>query len=158
MLRAVPGTGSEWVTAVGQISGVFLALAEVEAEGHTLPEPLRARRALRAWARLKTPVMATVRVADPDDASAPVAVLVPAADVDTIGAAARTLGRVLCHHRVHSTGGEAAGVLLHEAGVHAITPEQLVAQLARVHGVLDVEHPAGNRGTDLARDIWRAGS
>ncbi len=121
-----------------------------------MPDPLHAGRALRAWARLKSPLLAAVRAADPTPV--PVAVLVPAADADTLGATARLLGRVLCEYRVHSTGGEIALTLIHAARAQATTLEGLVAQLARVHGVVDVDPCDGDAHADLVRAIWRAGA
>jgi hypothetical protein len=156
VLRAVPGTVSEWVHAADQISWLLLALAIAEDKGRPMPDPLHAGRALRAWSRLKTPLLAAVRAADP--APVPVAVLVPAADVDALGATARLLGRVLCEYRVHSTGGEIALTLIHAARAQDTTLEGLVAQLARVHGVVDVDPCDGDAHDDLVRAIWRAGA
>lgn len=156
VLRAVPGTASEWVRAADQISWLLLALAIAEKPGRAMPDPLHAGRALRAWARLKAPLLAAVRAADP--APVPVAVLVPAADADTLGASARLLGRVLCEYRVHSTGGEIAGTLLDAARTQGTTLEGLVAQPARVHGVLDVDPCYGDAHADLVRAIWQAGA
>lgn len=156
VLRAVPGTSSEWVHAAEQISWLLLALAAAENEGHAMPDPLHARRALRAWARLKATLLAAVRAADP--APVPVAVLVPAAEADTLGATARLLGRVLCEYRVHNTVGEIARTLLHAARAQDTTLEGLVAQLARVHGVLDVDPCDGDAHPDLVRAIWGAGA
>lgn len=156
VVRAVPGTGPEWVHAADQISWLLLALAVAENEGHPMPEPLHAGRALRAWARLKTPLLAAVHAADP--APKPVAVLVPIADADTLGATARLLGRVLCEYRVHSTGGEIARTLLHAARAQDTSQEGLVAQLARVHGVLDVDPDYEDAHAELVQAIWRAGA
>lgn len=156
VLRAVPGTSSEWVHAADQISGLLLALAAAENEGHAIPDPLHAGRALGAWTRLKAPLLAAVRAADP--APEPVAVPVPAADADTLGATARLLGRVLCEYRVHSTGGEIALTMINTARAQDTTLEGLVAQLARVHGVLDVDPCDRDSHADLVRAIWRAGA
>lgn len=156
VLRAVPGTRSEWVHAADQISSLLLALAVAENKGHPMPDPLHAGRALRAWARVKAPLLAAVSAADPTPA--PVAVPVPAADADTLGATARLLGRVLCEYRVHGTGGEIALTLIHAARAQATTLEALVAQLARVHGVVDVDPRDEDVHADLVRAIWRAGA
>lgn len=154
VLRAVPGTAAEWTSAAGRISGLLLALAETEAAGHELPAPLHARRTLRAWARLKTPVLAAVRV----PGRPPVAVLVRACDVDTLGAAGRLLGRALCRERVHGAGGALGRALLRDAREQGTSPERLVAQLARVHGVLDAEPWPGDPAHDPALALWRAGA
>lgn len=154
VLRAVPGTEPEWVSAANQISFLLVALAVAETEGRAQPEPLHAGRALRAWARLKGPVLEEVRAAPP---ATPGAVMVAASDVATLGGAAQLLGRVLCEHRVHGTGGEVAGTLVREARGQGTTPERLVAQMTRVHGVLDVE-PSSEQALLSVRAIWRAGA
>jgi hypothetical protein len=156
VLRAVPGTGPEWTRVADQISSLLVALATAENAGHTMPDPLRAGRALRAWARLEAPLLAAVRAATP--VPVPVAVLVPISDADTLGATARLLGRVLCEYRVHSTGGEIARTLLHTARAQDTTLELLVAQLARVHGVLDIDPCDADAHADLVQAIWRAGA
>lgn len=154
VLRAVPGTEPEWVSAADQISRLLGALATAELGGRAQPEPLHDGRALRAWARLEGPVFEAVRAAP---AATPGAAEVSASDVATLGAAAGLLGRVLREHRVHGGGGELAGILLREARAQDTTPEHLVAQTARVHGVLDVEPCSGN-ALALVRAIWRAGT
>jgi len=156
LMRSVPGTHAEWVHAADLISWLLLALAVAEKEGHPMPEPLHGGRALRAWSRLKAPLLSAVHAADP--APGPVAVLVPAADTDTLGATARLLGRTLCDYRVHSTGGEIARALLHTARAQGTTLEALVAQLARVHGVLDVEPCRGDAHAEIVQAIWKAGA
>ncbi len=156
-LRAVPGTTAEWTQVLGRISGLLLALAETESSGHLLPAPLRGREALRAWARLKIPIATAVRPW-PDALDTRVTVGVPTGDVDVLGACARVLGGALCQFRVHGLGGEVADTLLREAEVHGCPPEHLVAQLARVHGVLDVDSMPPDRRVDVAGAIWRAGA
>jgi hypothetical protein len=156
VLRAVPGTAPEWTRAADQISSLLLTLAAAENAGHAMPEPLRAGRALRAWTRLEAPLLTAVRAANP--VPVVVAVLVPVSDTDILGATARLLGRVLCEFRVHSTGGEIARTLLHTARAQDTTLELLVAQLARVHGVLDVDPCDADAHADLVQAVWRAGA
>lgn len=155
--RAVPGTTAEWVQVAGRISGLLLALAEAESSGHPVPAPLRGRAALRAWARLRNPILAAVRTW-PDAVDTRVAAGVPTDDMEVLGESARVLGRVLCQFRAHGVGGEVAGALLREAREHGVPPERLVAQLARVHGVLDVDPIPADRRVDVAGAIWRAGA
>ena len=155
--RAVPGTAVEWTQVLGRISGLLLALAATESSGHRMPAPVSGREALRAWGRLTIPVSAAVR-AYPDAVDTRVAVGVPTGDVDVLGACARELGRVLCRFRGHGSVGAVAATLLREARVHGGPPEHLVAQFARVHGVLDVGSMHPDRRVDVAGAIWRAGA
>jgi hypothetical protein len=60
------------------------------------------------------------------------------------------LGHALCRARVVGVDDDAVHVLRLEAGVYHCAPERLVAQLARVHGVLSAPHPAS------AHAVWRA--
>jgi hypothetical protein len=138
--RGLPGTRAEWVTVLGQVSSLLLALRHAEArEGAILPAPLAGGRALRAWG------CATRRVRPGADqvAGSP-------ADVAIVGHAARVLGHALCRAQVAGVDDDAVHVLRLEAGVYHCTPERLVAQLARVHGVLSAPRPAS------AHAVWRA--
>jgi hypothetical protein len=138
--RGLPGTRAEWVTVLGQVSSLLLALRRAEArEGAVLPAPLAGGRALRAWG------CATRRVRPGADqvAGSP-------ADVAIVGHAARVLGHALCRAQVAGVDDDAVHVLRLEAGVYHCTPEWLVAQLARVHGVLSASRPAS------AHAVWRA--
>jgi hypothetical protein len=140
---ADPAATSAWATSSGRITALLLVLAGVESEGAVLPEPLAHGRALRAFA-------AAVRGADPATAGdAPAAV--PAADAAVLGDAARVLGLHLCRYRAFGAADPVVTVLLGEAAVHDVEPEDLVAHVAAVHGMLDP------RGTD-APDRWRAAS
>lgn len=121
----LPGTPREWLVATGRISGLMLVLMGSEMSGDELPEPL-GRRSARAWGRLVRALR------DP-----PSGRVLPAADLHVFGAAARVLGRELCRHRVSGARSAAVVALLTEADVHGTSAEQLVAQVARVHGVLD---------------------
>lgn len=122
---ALPGTPREWLIATGRISGLSFVLMGAEMSGGELPEPL-GRRSARAWGRL-------VRaLGEP-----PSTRVLPAADLDVLGAVARALGRELCRYRVSGAVSATVTALLDEAAVHGTSPEQLVAQVARVHGVLD---------------------
>jgi hypothetical protein len=115
----------DWVTLKGQVSGLLLALrhAEIE-EGIPLPVPLTHGETLRSWtAATRTPV--------PDDGEA----------LDLLGWAARTLGRSLCRWRATGVRDVVAIVLEREAGAHGCEPEWLVAQIARVQGVLTAPDP-----------------
>lgn len=122
---ALPGTPREWLVATGRISGLVLVLTGSEMSGDELPEPL-GRRSARAWGRLVRALKGP-----------PSARVLPVADLDVLGATARVLGRELCRYRVSGAGSAAVSALLTEAGVHDTSAEQLVAQVARVHGVLD---------------------
>jgi hypothetical protein len=139
-VRGLPGTRAEWVTALGQVSGLLLALRRAETgEGAVLPAPLAGGRALRAWG------CATRRVRPGADqvAGSP-------ADVAIVGHAARVLGHALCRAQVAGVDDDAVQALRLEAGVYHCAPERLVAQLARVHGVLSAPHPTS------AHAVWRA--
>jgi hypothetical protein len=125
---APPGTRREWVRALGQISGLLLALREAETDGATPPDPLAGGLALRAWSALTRPVLR-----DPDrititDARPEVLALV--------ARTARVLATSLCRWRVSGVADLVTTVLREEAAVHQREPEWLVAQVARVHGVL----------------------
>ncbi|MDD7967176.1 hypothetical protein [Actinomycetospora lemnae] len=115
----------EWVTLRGQVSGLLLALRQAEIdEGVPLPVPLTHGETLRSWtAATRTPV--------PDDREA----------LDLLGWAARTLGRSLCRWRATGVRDVVATVLLDEAAAHGCEPELLVAQVARVQGVLTAPDP-----------------
>ncbi|MDD7939973.1 hypothetical protein PHK61_16250 [Actinomycetospora lutea] len=108
------------MTALGRVSGLLLALREEEVEGGVpLPVPLTHGVTLRSWtAATRTPV--------PDDGEA----------LDLLGWAARTLGRSVCRWRATGTRDVLVDVLEREAAVHGCEPEALVAQIARVQGVL----------------------
>jgi hypothetical protein len=124
--RCAPGTGREWTTALGQVSGLLLALREEEvAGGVPLPVPLTHGVTLRAWA-------AATRSPVPVDGEA----------LDLLGWAARTLGRSLCRWRATGARDALVTVLEQEAAVHGCGPERLVAQMARVQGVLTAPDPA----------------
>ncbi|MDN5919958.1 MAG: hypothetical protein L0I76_33480 [Pseudonocardia sp.] len=154
--RAVPGSPAEWVVAAGRVSGLLLALAAAERDGVVLPEPLADRRALRAWARLRAPVVAAVRSARPCDG--PVCAVVDLADVDLLGGASRALGRQWCSSLVSRAGSPIADILQDEACVHEIPAEDLIAELARVHGVLDVDVDDGaGSAAHVVRALWCAG-
>jgi hypothetical protein len=138
--RGLPGTRAQWVAVLGQVSGLLLALRQAEtSEGADLPAPLAGGRALRAWG------CATRRVRPGADhvAGSP-------GDVALVGQAARVLGHELCRAQVTGLDDDAVHVLRLEAGVHHCTAEWLVAQLARVHGVLSAPYPAS------AHAVWRA--
>jgi hypothetical protein len=134
----LPGTPREWTIAIGRISGLMLVLLGSETVGDGLPEPL-GRTSARAWDR----VTRALRDA-PDDR------VIEPRDLDVLGAAARTLGRELCRYRMSGDESAAVAALLAEARVHGTSPEQLVAQVARVHGVLEA-----GPGT-AADDLWTA--
>lgn len=133
-----PGTPREWLIASGRISGLMLVLTGSAMAGAELPEPL-GRRATRAWGRI-------VRAMG-DSSAEP---LVPVTDLDVLGTAAQALGHELCRYRVSGVESASVSALLIEARVHDTSAEQLVAQVARVHGVLD----AGPGAT--ADQLWRA--
>ncbi|GAA1855485.1 hypothetical protein GCM10009836_39460 [Pseudonocardia ailaonensis] len=150
LVRAVPGTPAEWTQVTGRVSGLLLAYADVERRGAELPAPLRQRAALRAWARVARPVRAAVGGAGPAALEE-----IPPADLRTLDATARLLGRHLCRMQTEGPGATpVTAVLAVEAAVYGVPAGELVAQLARVHGVLDLD--AGR--PSLARTIWEAGS
>ncbi|GAA4878136.1 hypothetical protein [Actinomycetospora straminea] len=127
-------TERDWVTLRGQVSGLLLALraAEIE-EGVPLPVPLTHGETLRSWT-------AAMRAPDQDDREA----------LDLLGWAARTLGRSVCRWRALGVRDVAATVLLREAAAHGCEPELLVAQVARVQGVLTAPDPVS------AALVWEA--
>ncbi|MFC5138108.1 hypothetical protein ACFPK1_07685 [Actinomycetospora rhizophila] len=131
---AAVGTQREWTTALGQVSGLLLALREEEVEGGVpLPVPLTHGMTLRSWT-------AATRGPVPADWEA----------LDLLGWAARTLGRSLCRRRAGGARDVLATVLEREAAVHGCEPEELVAQVARVQGVLTAPDPAS------AALVWHA--
>lgn len=125
---APPGTRREWVRALGQISGLLLALREAEADGATPPDPLAGGLALRAWSALTRPVLR-----DPDRITITDA---RPEELALVAHTARVLARSLCRRRVSGVADLVTAVLREEAVVHECEPEWLVAQVARVHGVL----------------------
>ncbi|MEJ2889435.1 hypothetical protein [Actinomycetospora aeridis] len=137
-----PGTRAQWVTAVGQVSGLLLALRQVETEGAVLPPPLARGTALRAWSAVTRPVLR-----DPERLTGTDARVM---DLAMVERAARVLGRSLCRAWVIGGGDVVVSVLRREATVHACGPERLVAQVARVHGALTSDDGRG------ARMVWDA--
>lgn len=137
--RALPAIGGEWIAPAGHLSGLLRDLAEREHAGDTLPAPLGSRVALRAWGRLQGVIdpaqRQTVAAAAQTVYPALCFVTVAAADVAVFGAAARELGRS------HSACGNQAVTLALARSATAVqrTPEQLIMQVARVHGVLDLD-------------------
>jgi hypothetical protein len=124
----LPGTRRGWVRALGQVSGLLLALRAEEADGATPPDPLADGLALRAWSSLTGPVLR-----DPARLTVPEVDII---DLALVGAAARVLGTSLCRWRAGGPADAVTAVLRREAAVHDCSPEHLVAQVARVHGVL----------------------
>ena len=125
---APPGTRREWIGALGQVSGLLLALREAEADGAIPPDPLAGGLALRAWSALTRPVLR-----DPDRIT--ITDARPEA-LALVGRTARVLATSLCRWRVNGVADLVTTVLCVEAAVHEREPEWLVAQVARVHGVL----------------------
>lgn len=116
--RAVPCLGRLWGPVLGEISGLLLEARD-----------LGFREALRAWGRLG----AAIRSADP--CSGLGFVTVDATDVDVLGRAARELGASLL------PGGrpDVAAALCRAAEAVGCGPDDLLVQLARIHGVLDLD-------------------
>ncbi len=145
IVRDLPGSRREWVAATARVSGLLLSARGTEAGGELeLPDPLRGGTALRAWARIVRPVMD--RTADHD------AVEVPVADLAVVADAAATLGRLLCRARTTGAQNAVSRLLIWDAESYYSTPEWIVAQIARVHGVLASGDP------EDARLVWRAGA
>ncbi|WP_328306105.1 hypothetical protein [Actinomycetospora sp. NBC_00405] len=114
--------------ALEQVSGLLLSLRETEANGATPPDPLAGGLALRAWSALTRPVLR-----DPDR------ITITGARPEVlalVGRTARVLATSLCRWRVSGVADVVTAVLREEAAVHEREPERLVAQVARVHGVL----------------------
>jgi hypothetical protein len=139
----LPGTHREWVTALGQVSGLLCTLREAEAPDGTvvLPVPLAHGVALRAWAAVARPVRS---------GGGAVPVDLPPHALRLVGQAARVLGDRLCRARASGVDDLVTVVLHDEADVHGRDPEWLVAQVARVHGVLSAPDPVE------ARAVWHA--
>jgi hypothetical protein len=136
--RVVLGTCAEWVTAVGQVTDLLLALRGAEGVGGAeLPAPFAGGVAMRAWR------IAIQRVFRPPGRRV-------VGDLCVVGSAARVLGARLCHHRAGADPDVLVVVTGHAAARHDGEPEWLVAQLARVHGVLTAPSPAS------ADAVWRA--
>lgn len=151
--RAVPGTPGEWVTVAGRISGLLLAVAAAERDGLVLPDALAGHTALRAWGRLRGPIAAAVRTPGPGGLAT---VTVDVADVEVLGLAARTLGLQRCRDLASRAGSPVAAILYDEALAHGVPAGTLVAELARVHGVLDVDEGSVS-AAHVVRAVWRAG-
>jgi hypothetical protein len=137
-----PGTRRQWVTALGQVAGLLLALREAEAGGAVLPLPLAGGHALRAWSSVTRPVLR-----DPDRITIPDA---RPEDLAAVAVAARVLGGSLCRWRAGGLTDLVTSALRREAAVHERDPEWLVAQVARVHGVVSAPNPVS------ARVVWDA--
>jgi hypothetical protein len=139
----IPGTHGEWVAVLAEVSGLLCALRAVEAPDSTvvLPVPLAHGVALRAWA-------AVARAVRSGGGGMPVD-LAPHA-LRLVGQAARVLGDRLCRARASGVDDLVTAVLRDEAAVHGRDPEWLVAQVARVHGVLAAPDPVE------ARVVWHA--
>jgi hypothetical protein len=137
-----PGTRRAWTTALGQVSGLLLTLREEELSGTALPEVLADGTALRAWSVLTRPVLR-----DPERVTLPHA---RPEDLAVLGRAARVLGASLCRWRASGAADVVTAVLHSEAAMHDREPEWLVAQLARIHGVLSAPGPVS------AWLVWRA--
>lgn len=135
----LPGAHREWVTARGQVSGLWCALREAETDdGAVLPAPLGGGVAQRSWGAVSRDLPGEVtRGADPDA-------------LRVVGHAARVLGHRLCRWRVSGVADLVTAVLRDEAALHEREPEWLVAQVARVHGVLSAPDPLS------AAAVWRA--
>ncbi|GAA1402667.1 hypothetical protein GCM10009613_62980 [Pseudonocardia kongjuensis] len=137
--RDLPGDRVVWAARSARISGLLLALAEIEATGVELPAPVAERRALRAWTRSAGPA---VRVAGLRGAS----FTVDLDDVDALADAGRALALVLCRarHRIPRPGdpgtAAVAQVLHRVARDHDIAAEQLVAELGRAARLLAPAH------------------
>lgn len=145
IVRDLPGTRREWVHVTARVSGLLLSARGTEAcGGPDLPVPLRGGAALRAWARIVRPVM--------DRSADHVAVAVPAADLAVVADAAATLGRLLCRARTTGVPDSVSRLLEWDAEPYFTTPEWIVTQVARVHGVLTSTDP------EEARLVWRAGA
>ncbi|MBC3192611.1 hypothetical protein H7X46_16220 [Pseudonocardia sp. C8] len=141
---ALPGTRIEWVIAAARASGLLLALRAAEVAGRAAPPPpLDSGRALRAWARVVRPVL---------DRSGCTTVGVGLDDLRIVAAAAAALGSALCRSRAGGTADPVVEVLRADAAAQQVTAEDLVAQLARVHGVLTAAGPGS------AAEIWWAGA
>ncbi|MET0189416.1 MAG: hypothetical protein ABW212_10475 [Pseudonocardia sediminis] len=175
-IRAVPRLGADWVRASGAVSGLLLDLLH-EPE---VAAPLRTvRPALRAWGRLATALRAAQRRFPTPGSPCPdlCLVAVSPADVDTLGVAARALGRAMipgCERGTYAA-------LTRAADAVDSTPQQLVVALARMHGVLDLDlgtdgellhllagirtrgtggevGAANRRVTERVTEMWRAGA
>lgn len=141
----LPGSRQEWIFATARVSGVLLTLRSGETGRRiALPDPLAGGRTLRAWARIVRPVL---------DRAAGATVVVPVAELDVVADAAAALGRTLCRSsQRHIADDPVLRLLECEADVLGSTPGSLVAQLARVHGVLTTGC------SETARALWRAGA
>ncbi|GLZ47044.1 hypothetical protein Acsp06_32290 [Actinomycetospora sp. NBRC 106375] len=139
---APPGSRREWVTALGQVSGLLLTVRETEADGASPPDPVAGGWALRAWSAATRPILRERdRVTLPD---------VRPEDLAVLAATAHVLGASLARWRAGRGGDLLTAVLRCEAAMHGRDPEWLVAQLARVHGVLSAPGPVS------AGLVWRA--
>lgn len=136
--RAVPACEADWVLVAGQLSTVLLELRADRGDAEVFPPPLSRGVALRAWGRLSASIRAArlrgvPAVALPGDSELWI-VAVHSGDVDVLGAAARELGRSQLPHGDCAV----AETLARAARAVDRTPVDLVAQMAGVHGVLDL--------------------
>ncbi|BBG01875.1 MULTISPECIES: hypothetical protein [Pseudonocardia] len=141
--RDLPGDRVTWTARSARISGLLLALSELEAAGVAVPAPVADRRVLRAWARSAGPVVGAAGLrGDQSGAS----FTVDLDDVDALAEAGRALALLLCRARqpISRPGDPDAAVVvqtLHRVAMaHDIAAEQLVAELGRAARLLAPAH------------------
>jgi hypothetical protein len=137
--RAFPSVRDEWTTVAAHVSTMLLELIEQESDGDLLPPPLAHRVALQAWGRIKTGVSAAL-----DHSTRPICTVpVSPDDLAVLGAASRELGR----SQLPGGNPAVAAALDRAARPLERSPQQLIMQLARVHGVLDLDDRTTPDGT-----------
>lgn len=171
VIRALPRLGPDWVRNVGLVSGLLLDLLD-----EPPPDATPLRPALRAWARVAIALRAAQERPPVSGSPCPDLCLVAVSpdDVDTLGAAARALGRAMLAGCENGT----AAALARAASAVDSTPVRLLVTLTRMHGVLDLDlgsdgellagaraggsdpkvDAARNRVADRVGRMWRAGA
>lgn len=157
--RALPLLGRGWIEVAGQVSGLLLDITDQEItarwndDAAAMPAPLAAGVALRAWGRLQAAIRPVQQgAADPAGRTLYPAlgfVTVASGDVAVLGAAAARMGQS------RGPGGHrgVADALERSAAATNRTCEQLIVQVARVHGVLDLDLGAdGDIPVELGAD------
>lgn len=154
-LRAVPHVPGEWSRIVDLVTGALFGLAEEQRSTGAVPDVLDNGRALRSWSRVATALVPVLQSGPAGRFLSPRLdfVAVDPADVAALGDLARRLGRCLLPGMENDPPRARLTIALDRAACAAVTtPAEIVLQLARVHGVLDL--PLGGDGEILHR--WGA--
>ncbi|MCW0214906.1 MAG: hypothetical protein OJJ54_16225 [Pseudonocardia sp.] len=141
--RAVPHGPAEWTRVCGMLSGFLADLAEADRDRGVLPAPLGGGVGVRAWGRLCAALTPARAAASPGSMWLQprlAFVTVDPVDIAVLGAAARRLGRTRLPEPSLTPGHAWTGEAVRRAAqASSTTPPRVVVELARVHGVLDLD-------------------